>query len=161
MRNRVAHWLVWWIALVFLWQLFVNTFAPAEVVAGLTAAAVAATAAEVVRGQGLVHFRPRARWLLRTGTLPPAVLQDSLTLARVLWRRIARREKVSGDFSTVSFESGGDDPQSAARRALYVAAISLTPNTYVLGIDRDENLMLVHQLVPTHPADASELVTPK
>jgi multisubunit Na+/H+ antiporter MnhE subunit len=161
LRERVTHWLAWWIALVLLWQLFVNTFAGAEVVAGLAAAAVAATAAEVVRGQGLVHFRPRARWLPRTRALPPAVLQDSLTLARMLWRRIVARESVSGEFSTVSFESGGDDPESAARRALYVAAISLTPNTYVLGIDRDENVMLVHQLVPTHPAHASELVTPK
>ena len=161
MRQRVAHWLAWWIALFFLWQLFVNTFVAAEVLAGLVAAAVAATAAEAVRGQGLVHFHPKARWLMRARVLPLAVVQDSLTLARVLWRRIATHEELSGDFSTVPFDSRGDDPESAARRALYVAAISLTPNTYVLGIDRDEDVMLVHQLVPTNPASASDLVKPK
>jgi hypothetical protein len=28
------------------------------------------------------------------------------------------------------------------------AAISISPNTFVVGIDRHEKLMLVHQLVP-------------
>lgn len=159
MRQRAAHWVAWWLALIVLWQAFVNTFLAAEVIAGVAAAAVAATAAELVRGQGLVHFRPRLSWLLQARRLPRGVMVDSWTLATVLWRRTVRRQKVQGDFEAVPFASGGDDPRSSARRALYVAAISLTPNTIVVGIDREKDMMLVHQLVPSGPSSASELVS--
>ena len=159
MRQRAAHWLAWWLALIVLWQLFVNTFLASEVIAGVAAAAVAATAAELVRGQGLVHFHFRLRWLLQAGRLPRGVILDSWTLATVLWRRTVRGERIHGDFEAVPFESGGDDARSSARRALYVAAISLTPNTIVVGIDREDDTMLVHELVPSGPAGASELVS--
>ena len=157
MRARLAHWLAWWIALVLLWQLFVNTFAPPEVLAGLVAAAIAATAAEVVRGQGLIHFRPRMHWLVRARKLPLAVIVDCRVVLGVLWRRLVRREPVQGVFTAFPFDSGGDDAEAAARRALYVLAISLTPNTFVVGIDREDDVMLVHQLVSSDPARASDL----
>jgi len=158
MRQRLTHWFAWWAALVLLWQLFVNTFATPEVLVGLVAAAIAATAAEIVRGQGLVHFRPRARWLLRARKLPLAVIIDCRVVMGALWRRLARLEPVTGAFTAVPFSSGGDDAEAAARRALYVMAISLTPNTFVIGIDRENDVMLVHQLVSTTPATASDLV---
>jgi len=159
--RRAAHWLAWWVALVVLWQLFVSTFAAPEVLAGLLAAAVSATAAEAVRGQNLVHFHPRARWFVQAYRLPGNVVRDCLVLGRVLWRRVVRREPIEGDFIALAFSPGGDDPQAAgARRALYVAAISLTPNTFVVGIDRDNDVMLIHQLVPTDPTDARELLFP-
>jgi hypothetical protein len=99
MRTRLAHWFTGWIALVLLWQLFVNTFALPEVLAGLVAAAIAATAAEVVRGQGLIHFRPRLRWLVRARRLPLAVIVDCRVVMGVLWRRLVRREPVKGVFT--------------------------------------------------------------
>ncbi|MDQ3752678.1 MAG: Na+/H+ antiporter subunit E [Actinomycetota bacterium] len=158
MRQRVAHWFAWWIGLVLLWQLFVNTFAAPEVFAGLLAAAIAATAAEVVRGQGLVHFHPNPRWLLRARKLPFAVLVDCRIVMGALWRQLRRPQLAQGTFTAVPFTAGGDDAEAAARRAIYVAAISLTPNTFVVGIDREKDTMLVHQLVSTAPTKASDLV---
>lgn len=158
MRGRLAHWFAWWIALVLLWQLFVNTFAMPEVLAGLGAAAIAATAAEIVREQGLIHFRPQLRWLVRARKLPLAVIVDCGVVMGALWRRVGRREPVKGAFTAFPFVSGGDDAEAAARRALYVLAISLTPNTFVIGIDRENDVMLVHQLVSNNPANASDLV---
>ncbi|MBA2274395.1 MAG: Na+/H+ antiporter subunit E [Actinobacteria bacterium] len=158
MRQRLAHWFAWWVALVLLWQLFVNTFAAPEVLAGLVAAAIAATAAEVVRGQGLIHFRPRVPWLLRARKLPLAVIVDCRIVVGALWRRLGRGQTVKGAFTAVPFNAGGDDAEAAARRALYVMAISLTPNTFVIGIDRENNVMLVHQLVSTNPTRATELL---
>ncbi|MBA3349454.1 MAG: Na+/H+ antiporter subunit E [Actinobacteria bacterium] len=158
MKSRLAHWFAWWVALVLLWQLFVNTFAAPEVTAGLMAAAVAATAAEIVRGQGLIHFRPQLRWLLRARKLPLAVIVDCRVVIGALWRRLGRRQPMKGTFTAFPFVSGGDDAEAAARRALYATAISLTPNTFVVGIDRENDIMLVHQLVPTNPARASDLI---
>jgi hypothetical protein len=45
MRLRAKYWIAWYLPLVVLWLAFVDTLALAEVVVGLVAAAVAATAA--------------------------------------------------------------------------------------------------------------------
>ena len=51
-------------------------------------------------------------------------------------------------FRGIAFDAGpDDDPVCGARRAAYTTLISLTPNTYVIGIDREQNNMLVHELV--------------
>jgi len=86
------------------------------------------------------------------------VVVDCRIVMGAVWRRLARREPVRGAFTAFPFSCGGDDAEAAARRALYVMAISLTPNTFVIGIDRENDVMLVHQLVSTNPATASDLV---
>jgi hypothetical protein len=49
----------------------------------------------------------------------------------------------------VPFRYGSsDDPEDAARRALLVAGLSVTPNSVVVGVDADRDEVLVHQLVP-------------
>jgi hypothetical protein len=61
---------------------------------------------------------------------------------------------VRSGFRAIPFRSGGDDARASARRALIVPAISVSPNTYVIGIDEGGDLMLVHQLIPSPKADA-------
>ena len=63
MAKRVGFWVAWYVPLVLLWLLFVDTFAGQEVIVGLVAAAIAATAAELVRSQELVRFRLDPHWL--------------------------------------------------------------------------------------------------
>jgi multisubunit Na+/H+ antiporter MnhE subunit len=145
-RARIGPWAGWWLAFFGLWLLLV-TLSPAEFVAGLGAAAVAATGAEVVRIQGLVRFDPDLRWLLRIWKIPCSVVRDCWTLTVVL-ARCVRGKPISSGFRAIPFRSGGDDARSSARRALVIPAISVSPNTYVIGIDEDADLMLVHQLVP-------------
>jgi hypothetical protein len=107
---------------------------------------VAATAADLVRAQDLVRFRMAPGWLRDLHRLPGQVLHDCWTLAAALWRRL-RGEQVRGVFRVLPFPSERDDARSAARRALVTAVVSLTPNTYVVGVEGDEGVMLVHQLV--------------
>src|ERR671935_828703 len=82
-RPQAAFWVAWYVPLVVLWLAFVDTLAVAEVVLGLVAAAVAATAAELVRAQDLVRFRLEWSWLRGLWRLPWQVLGDSWTLAVV------------------------------------------------------------------------------
>jgi multisubunit Na+/H+ antiporter MnhE subunit len=145
--RRVAFWIAWYVPLVVLWLAFVDTLAAAEVVLGLLAAAVAATAAEVVRDQDLVRFRLEPRWLRGLGRLPWQVLRDTWLLAEALWGQL-RGRPVRGVFRVVPFPAEQDDARSAARRALVTGVVSLAPNTYVVGIEGDEGVVLVHQLVP-------------
>ena len=76
MARRVRFWFAWYVPLVVLWLAFVDTFDAAEVALGLVAAAVAATAAELVRSQDLVRFRLDPRWLRDLHRLPWQVLRD-------------------------------------------------------------------------------------
>jgi multisubunit Na+/H+ antiporter MnhE subunit len=146
MPRRVGFWIAWYVPLVILWLAFVNTLAVAEVALGLVAAAVAATASELVRSQDLVRFRMDPRWLRGLHRLPWQVLRDCWVLAVALWRRCAGRP-VHGAFRALPFPVERDDARSAARRALVTGTVSLTPNTYVVGCEGD-GVILLHQLVP-------------
>jgi hypothetical protein len=45
------------------------------------------------------------------------------------------------------FEATGEDPRSAARRALAVAGGSLAPNAIVVEIDPERGVLVRHELV--------------
>jgi multisubunit Na+/H+ antiporter MnhE subunit len=147
MLRRLKFWIAWYLPLVALWLAFVDTFAREEVALGLIAGAIAATAADLVRAQDLVRFRLEPRWLRDLYRLPRQVLGDCWVLARALWRQLTGHP-VRGAFRVVPFPGEADDARSAARRALATAVVSVTPNTVVVGVERDEGHMLVHQLVP-------------
>jgi multisubunit Na+/H+ antiporter MnhE subunit len=144
---KPGAWVAWWAAFFALWLLLV-TISWQEVGAGLVAAAIAATGAEAVRANDRLRFMPDPRWFARAIVLPPRILQDTWLLARVLARRTFRGEGPDSAFRAVPFEAGGDDARSSARRALVKAGLSAAPNTVVIGVDREENIMLVHELAP-------------
>ena len=146
MLGRLRFWIAWFLPLMVLWLAFVDTFAVAEVVLGLVAAAVAATAAEVVRSQDLLRSRFQLRWMRDLHRLPWQVLRDCWLLAAALWRHCTGRP-VRGVFRVVPFPSDADDARAAGRRALVTALLSASPNTLVVGVEGGEG-MLVHQLVP-------------
>ena len=148
MARRVGFWIAWYLPLVLLWLAFVDSFAAAEVVVGLVAAAVAATAAELVRSQDLVRFRLDLHWLRDVRQLPWQVLVDCWLLAVALWRHCTGHP-VRGVFRVVPFPGEADDARSAGRRALVTALVSMSPNTVVVGVEGGEGELLVHQLVPT------------
>lgn len=147
MARRARFWIAWYVPMVVLWLAFVDTLAWEEVAAGLVAAAIAATAAELVRSQDLVRFHLDPRWLRGLSQLPWQVLRDTWLLTAALWRHGTGRP-VQGRFRVVPFPSEADDARSAARRALVTAVTSVAPNTVVVGIEGAEGELLVHQLVP-------------
>jgi multisubunit Na+/H+ antiporter MnhE subunit len=161
-RPQARFWLAWYVALFLLWLAFVDTLATAELVLGLVAAAVAATAAELVRAQDLVRFRLEWAWLRDLHRLPWQVLAGSWALWAALWRHLTGRP-VTGSFVALPFPVEQDDATSAGRRALVTGTVSLTPNAFVVGIEGDEGFVLLHQLVPeaTQPVPPSMLEHPR
>ena len=77
------------------------------------------------------------------------MLADCGVVGAALARVLLKREKIEGAFRTIPFDVGGNDPESAARRALVMAGACLTPNTYVVAIDAEKGQLLMHQLVPS------------
>jgi hypothetical protein len=55
---------------------------------------------------------------------------------------------VNGVFRTVPVSLPDDPAESAAKRALLIMGESFSPNGYVLGIDEDRRLMLIHEIAP-------------
>jgi multisubunit Na+/H+ antiporter MnhE subunit len=154
--GQVVFWVVWWIILTGLWiPLAFDVMVP-ELVAGMVAAAAGATLATAVRAQRLISFRPRLRWALRLWRLPSQVVLDTGILIAVLWRRLVMRQPVSGSFRAIPFRAVAENPEADARRALAATIGSIAPNTYVVDIDEDSELILVHQLV-SKPGDSKSI----
>lgn len=159
--TRVVLWLSWFAVFWITWMLLVGVWVSQEIVAGLLAAAAAASVAELVRVQDMRQFRPRLRWILRAYRLPPLILSDSFVVLLALWRHVSGKQSIDGAFRAFKHPVGGQGGRAAGRRALLNAAISITPNTYVVGIDEDREQVLVHQLVPCRPERAREEVVGK
>ena len=140
--RRVAAWLAWFGGLLVLWLLLVGTVQEVERIAGLAAAAVGATAAEVVHSQGLLRYRVEARWLRRGLLQLLRVVPDFI---RVL---AALAAPPRGAFRTVPFPAGGERDVDRGRRAWATLAASLAPNRLVVDIDPETGEALVHDLLP-------------
>ena len=160
-RSRVLLWLTWWIAFFFSYMLLAGVWVAEELAAATVFAALAATVAEVVRVQDARRFRPRLKWFLRAYRLPLSILSDCGVVFRALWRHLVKHEEIDGAFRAFQVPLAGEGGRASARRALLNAAISITPNTYVVGIDEDNEMVLVHQLVPCEPSRAREEIMGK
>jgi hypothetical protein len=139
--TRAAAWLSWFAGLLVLWLLFVGTVQDVERIAGLCAAAIGATGAEVVRSQGLLRFRVEWGWL-RLGWKPLVRAGPEFFVVLVA---LVRRPR--GRFRTIEFPTGGERAVDAGRRAFAVLAPSLSPNRLVIDVDPDSGEVLVHELV--------------
>jgi multisubunit Na+/H+ antiporter MnhE subunit len=152
MRPRVAGalfavllWLAWWVAMFAFYLALVDTRQYPELVLGSIVAAAGASAAVAIRSArplraslppGLLRLLPAVLWSL--------VSQSVLVLGFLAGRLAGRRRR--GHFRTAPFRGGGDGPRDVGRRALTEGLGSLGPNTIVVGIDRERDLIVVHQL---------------
>jgi hypothetical protein len=140
--RRLAAWLAWFGGLLVLWLVLVGTVQDVERIAGLAAAAIGATAAEVVRSQGLLRYRVEARWVLRGLRQLLQVVPDFF---RVLGALVSPPR---GVFRTVPFPAGGERDVDRGRRAFATFAASLAPNRLVVDVDPETGEALVHDLIP-------------
>lgn len=134
-------------------MLLVDTREAPQVYAGLVVAAIGATGSELVRRQRVARVRLRLRWLARAYRPLLSVPRDLVRLGSAvavafpnLWFGKAPRP-AAGRFRTIAFASG-EGPEDRGREALAEIAGSFSPNTFVVGLDRERGLLLVHQLVP-------------
>ena len=72
----------------------------------------------------------------------------TLFLGRALRRR---RTPPTGGFRTLAFPTGGPRPAERGRRAFAALAITYSPNSYVVDMDQDAHVVVVHTLSPVPP----------
>lgn len=146
--SRLLTFAVWWAILFGVWLVLVDSLERPEVAGGAIAALPAAFITYGVVTTRSGRFRVRPRWFRSLRSVPAAVLRDSALLVPVLWRRITRGEFPASGFRAVRTPMGGDDAEAAALRALSILGTSLAPNSFVVGIEPEHGVALVHQLVP-------------
>lgn len=87
----------------------------------------------------------RIRWLRFAWRPFVRVPEDVITLAGAAIMQLLQRKRVRGEFRAVRF-AGGMSETDHGRRALTEILGSVAPNTIVIGVDPDRELLLVHQL---------------
>src|SRR2546422_509849 len=110
------------------WILFVGKIGWNELLAGGTASALAATAAHIVWAQHVAGFRGNLGWLLQMWRLPIYAVTGTGEIFAVLFRQLLGGKPAASLILAVPFDIGGDDDESAARRALAIAYTTSTPN---------------------------------
>jgi multisubunit Na+/H+ antiporter MnhE subunit len=154
--RRAGAWAVWWVLLMSFWVMLDDSTATDELLAGAGAAALGALLAELVAHQAGLAFRMRVRWLVPALRLPWEMARDTVIVFAALWRRLARGAEPASGFRQVPVAYGSDTPEGETRRTLLVGGRSVAPNSFVLGIDGDRDVMIIHQLVVNQgePVDA-------
>ncbi len=145
MRSPAAVGLGFALGAAF-YMVLIDTVDLPELYAGIGAALLAGAAYEAARRQGVAEARVSPRWLGRGGRVIASIPRQ---IAWLSWQAIAQlvapRED-RGSLRAVPFRAGGDGSSDVGRRALAEGLGSLAPNTIVIGIDGERDLLLVHQL---------------
>jgi multisubunit Na+/H+ antiporter MnhE subunit len=116
-----------------------------------------AVAFELSREQGFTEARIRPWWLLGGWRVLLKVFVDIALLCREALAQLLAPRQARGGFRAVAFRASKDTPQDAGRRALTEWLGSLAPNTIVVGVDAERELLLVHQL---HRQGAPDQIDP-
>ena len=145
--RRVGAWLVWWVLMMSFWVMIDDSVSTDELLAGAGAAALAALLAELVTYQAATRFRMRIEWLVPALRLPGQVVRDTVTVYAALWRCLIHGEQPPSAFLELPARFGDDTQEGVTRRVLLIGGTSVAPNTFVLGIDKDRDVMVVHRLV--------------
>lgn len=145
MRGRTGALLGLLLGAAF-YLLLIDTVSLPELYAGAGAALLAGIAFEVSREQGFAEASFSPTWFARVWRLGWQVPVAIVLVCREAIFQLVRPRRSRGGFRAISFRAGAEGSRDVGRRALAEALGSLAPNTIVIGIDPDRNLLLVHQL---------------
>jgi hypothetical protein len=154
LARRAVAWSIGWVFAAALYLLLIDITDLPELIVGAGAAVLAATGLELAREQGLVGESIHLRWLLRGYRPLVKVAADIALVSLAAFRALLRRDVRHGGFRAVRFKAAEDHPHESGRRALAQALGSFAPNTVVVGIDEERELILAHQLSQRGGRDA-------
>lgn len=118
---------------------------------------IAAVAFEASREEGFPEARFSLRWFGRAWRAFARVPLDAWLVCVESVAQLFTPSRTRGAFKAVAFK-GGDSPQDRGRFALTEILGSLAPNTIVIGVDPETELLLVHQLRPRGDRDDIDML---
>ncbi|MGH9045135.1 MAG: hypothetical protein ACRDVP_09955 [Acidimicrobiales bacterium] len=144
--HRIGYWSIWWTLLMALWIYVDDTIDLAELLSGAAVAVIAATFVELVFYQSDSRIRIKIEWLQPALKLPGALVKETLVVLDALWRLFLHGVEPSSGYRVLPVEYGDDTPEGVGRRALLIGGRSVAPNTFAVGLDKDSEVLVVHQL---------------
>ena len=157
--HRAAAWLAAGVLAGGLYLLLIDTTSLPELIVAVAAAIIAATGFELAREQHTAGgLTARVRWL-RTAHRPLLkVPSDIAAVSLVALRQLVKPRPVNGTFRAVPFRCGPETDLETGRRALAESLGSFAPNTIIVGVDSERELILGHQLRPQGGAEAIDVL---
>jgi hypothetical protein len=157
--RRIAAWSASWLLAGALYLLLIDTTSLPELIVGAGAATIAATGFELAREQHTVGgLTMRARWLATLHRPLLTVPSDIATVSLLALRQLIKPKAVNGAFRAVPFRCGPEHDSETGRRALAESLGSFAPNTIIVGVDVERELILGHQLRPGGGAEAIDVL---
>ncbi len=136
--------------LFLLWALLTSGFKLQESLLGIFAALVAALLFMLTRIKTGSFFHPSLRELLSIWRVPWYILAESWLVVRILAEDLLGIRKAGSYFRAVPFDAGTEgDVRTLSRIALATTYSTMAPNSIVVGVDRKQGQMLIHQLQRT------------
>jgi hypothetical protein len=142
----VWSWLALWAVSFALMNLYVGKIAVDEAIFAALGSAVTATASKIVLQKRIAPLRTQWRHFAQLWRVPKYVVVGTWEICAVLAKALLSRTPAPSLVHAVPFEAGGDDDESAFRRALAIAWTTATPNFVIIGIDRRRGLLVYHQV---------------
>lgn len=157
--RRAAAWSAAWLAAGALYLLLIDITDLPELLVAAGTAALAATGFELAREQQTVGgLRARLAWLAHAHRPVRNVPGDIAALTALAFRQLIRPQPRNGVFRAVPFRCGGDQELETGRCALAESLGSFSPNTIIVGVDTERELLLGHQLRPGGGRDAIDVL---
>ena len=157
--HRAAAWIAAAVGAGAFYLLLIDTTSLPELIVGAGAAALAATGFELAREQQTVGgLTARLRWMARLHRPLIKVPSDIAAVSLLAFRQLIHPKQVNGTFRAVGFRCGPEHDVESGRSALAEAFGSFAPNTIVVGVDVDRDLILAHQLRPGGGAEAIDVL---
>jgi hypothetical protein len=145
--QRAVAWLAGFVLAGALYLLLIDTTSLPELIVGAVAAALAASGFELAREQETVGgIRARLGWVATLHRPVRNVPGDIAALSLLAVRQLVRPKPANGAFRAVPFRCGDEPDLETGRRAMAESFGSFSPNTIIIGVDEERELILGHQL---------------
>jgi hypothetical protein len=157
--RRAAAWTAGGVFAGGLYLLLIDTTSLPELIGTAAAAVMAATGFELAREQQTAGgLTVRWRWLTTIHRPLIKVPGDVARVSLLAFRQLVRPKQVNGVFRAVPFRCGPEHDIEIGRRGLAESLGSFAPNTIIVGVDAERELILAHQLDPTGGPEAIDVL---
>lgn len=146
--HNTLRWVAVWLVHVGLWLVYVSQISAWEIGVGAAAAGFATLGVALLWRLRRVKFRLNLQQIIEAKRIPALAVSGTWELLQGLGKQLFTKRGAPSYIAAVPFEVGSNGPTSTGRRALAVLYTTMTPNFVVIGIIREQALLLYHQIVP-------------
>ncbi len=144
--RRLLVFAIGWIFAGALYLLLIDTVSLPELLVGAGAATLAALGLVLASEQHVLGAQLRPSWFSRAWRPLANLPRDIAAVSAAALTQLVRRRKSVGEFRSAPFRTGESDEIETGRKALAEGLGSFAPNTIVVGVDDERELILAHQL---------------